>query len=141
MTVSDAGNIDDGHRPDPAPSSSDATGSASAPEIIAGECEIVTQSGLRALRNVFLRIHRRHLRDARISSASLYILENQVQRVNENLNTTMRRFYRWTRSVRVNDPVRNLGRLCEAVLNIVNRINLPDPCGDGNSDIETDNNM
>ncbi len=72
---SGAGNIDYGNCPDPAPSSFDASGSASAPEIIAGEREIVTQNELRALRNEILRLHRRHLCDARINSASLYILE------------------------------------------------------------------
>ncbi len=66
---------------------------------------------------------------------------NQMQRVNENLNTTIRGFNCWARFVRVNDPVRNLGRLREAVLNILDRINLPDPCSDGNSYVETRNNM
>ena len=139
--VSGSGSIDDGHLLDPSPGSSDATVSASAPEIIDGEREIVTQSELRALRNEFLRLQLRHLRDARTKSVSLYILENQVQRVNESLNITMHRFNRCARFFRVNDPVPNLGRLHEAVLNIVDRINLPDPYGDGDSDVETGNNM
>ncbi len=88
----------------------------------------MTRSELRALKNEFLGLHRRHRRDARINSASI-------------LNTSMRLLNSWGRFVRVNDSVRNIGRLREAVLNIVVRINLPDPCGDGNKNVETGNNM
>ncbi len=123
-SVSAAGNVNDGLPPDPAPGSSDATISASAPEVIAS----MTRSELRALKNEFLGLHRRHPRDARINSESI-------------LNTTMRRINRWARFVRVNDSVRNTGRLRDAVLIIVDRINLPDPCGDGNINVETGNNM
>ncbi len=64
-----------------------------------------------------------------------------MQCINENLNTTMLRLNRWARFVRVNDPDRNIGRLLEAVLNIVDPISVPDPCGYGNSDVETGNNI
>ncbi len=48
---------------------------------------------------------------------------------------------RWPRFVRVNDPVRNLWRVRVAAVNIEVWINLADPCGDSNSDVETCKNI
>ncbi len=81
------------------------------------------------------------MRDARTNSASFYVFENQLKRLNENLNTVLRRLNRWARFVRVNHPVRNIGRMREAVVDVVDRIAVPDPCGDSDSDTETGYNM
>ncbi len=81
-------------------------------------------------------LHRRHLRDARINSASLLILELQVKRVNKNLNAVLRHRNRWARFMRVHHPVRKIGRKRKAVVDVVDRVAVPDRCGDGESDVE-----
>ncbi len=62
----------DGAQPSvPLSGSTDVSGSASVPDIITGELDAVMQYKSSRLRNEFMRIHLRHLCDARIHSVSL----------------------------------------------------------------------
>ncbi len=115
--------------------------STSAPANFPVERGMVTSKEFRRYMNKSSGLHQRHMSDARINSASLFILERQVERVNENLNAVLRRLNRWARFVRVNNPVRIIGHMCEAVLIVVERVAVPDLCGDGDSDTETGYNM
>ncbi len=121
--------------------SSSGLDSASAPTSAPIGNSMVTAEEFRNFGNVSWVLHRRNMRNARTNSASLYVLENQLQRLNENLNTVIRRLNHRARFLRVNHPVCNIGRMREAVLDFVDRIAVPDPCGDGDSDTETGYNM
>ncbi len=76
-----------------------------------------------------------------INLASLYVYENQLQGLNEKLNTVLRRLNNWARYVRVNHSVYNIGCMREAVVDVADRVAVSDPCGDGDSDVETGHNM
>ncbi len=115
--------------------------STSAPANFPIEHGMVTSEEFRRYLNESWGLHQRHMRDAHINSASLFIPKRQVEGVNENLNEFLRRLNRWARSLRVNYPVRNIGRTREAVVDVVERVAATDPCSDGDSDTEIGYNM
>ncbi len=82
-------------------------------------------------------LHRRHLHEMRVNSTSLQTIENRIQRINESLNTTLRRLNRWARFVHLNHPIRNIGRLHEASEDVVKGVEPPNPDSDSDRGPDT----
>ncbi len=123
------------------PESMNGLNSTSAPTSAPVGNGMLTLEEFRNFVNESWALHRRLILDARIKSASLYVSENQLQRLNESQNAVLRRLNRWARFVRVNHSVCNISCMRETIVDIFDRVAAPDTCADGDSDLETGQNM
>ncbi len=69
-------------------------------------------------------LHRRHLGEARMNAASLLIIRNRIQRLNNKINAMLHHLNDWARPLEDHPTMRNLGHLAAAVGAMVGEIGI-----------------